>query len=88
MAILKSSNILTENDPEKIKWETLPDGNKGLLPPAGKVADEHNIVSLSDGSLYCVYRTNLGNNVQAYSRDNGRTWTHPEWLLIRLKGEK
>ena len=87
-AILKSSNILTENDPEKIKWETLPDGNKGLLPPAGKVADEHNIVSLSDSSLYCVYRTNLGNNVQAYSRDNGRTWTHPEWATYSPEGRK
>ncbi|MDR3261393.1 MAG: exo-alpha-sialidase [Tannerella sp.] len=78
-AILKSSNILTESNPEKIKWETLPDGNKGLLPPVGKVADEHNIVSLNDGSLYCVYRTNQGYNVQTYSRDNGHTWTTPEW---------
>lgn len=87
-AILKSSNILTEKDPEKIKWETLPDGNKGLLPPTGKVADEHNIVSMNDGSLYCVYRTNQGNNVQAYSRDNGRTWTQPEWATYSPNGKK
>lgn len=86
-AILKSSNILTEPDPAKITWETLPDGNKGLLPPEGQVADEHNIVSLSDGSLYCVYRTNQGHNVQAYSRDNGHTWTAPEWATYTPGGK-
>ena len=86
-AILKSSNILTEPDPAKITWETLPDGNKGLLPPEGLVADEHNIVSLSDGGLYCVYRTNQGHNVQAYSRDNGRTWTAPEWATYTPGGK-
>ena len=86
-AILKSSNILTEPDPAKITWETLPDGNKGLLPPQGKVADEHNIVALSDGSLYCVYRTNQGHNVQVYSRDNGHTWTAPEWATYAPGGK-
>ena len=87
-AILKSSNILSEKDPEKITWETLPEGNKGLLPPEGMVADEHNIVSLSDGSLYCVYRTNMGHNVQTYSSDNGRTWTVPEWATYTPGGKK
>lgn len=86
-AILKSSNILDEADPEKIEWITLPDGNKGLLPPEGKVADEHNIVSMSDGSLYCVYRTNRGHNVHAYSRDNGHTWTKPEWATYTPGGK-
>ncbi|WP_158872039.1 sialidase family protein [Maribellus comscasis] len=86
-AILKSSNILFEKDPEKIEWETLPDGNKGLLPPQGQVADEHNIVSLSDGSLYCVYRTNQGHNAQVYSRDNGHTWTTPEWASYSPGGK-
>jgi hypothetical protein len=87
-AILKSVNILTETDPEKIKWETLPDGNKGLLPPEGKVADEHNIVSLNDNSLYCVYRTNQGHNVQSYSRDNGHTWSDPEWATYAPGGKQ
>jgi len=86
-AIVKSSNILTEPDPAKIVWETLPEGNKGLLPPEGLVADEHNIVSLSDGSLYCVYRTNQGHNVQTYSRDNGHTWTAPEWATYTPGGK-
>ncbi len=86
-AIVYSPNILTEKDPAKIKWETLPDGDKGLLPPEGKVADEHNIVSMNDGSLYCVYRTNRGHNVQTYSRDNGHTWTTPEWATYSPGGK-
>lgn len=86
-AILKSVNILKESDPEKIKWETLPDGNKGLLPPQGKIADEHNIVSVNDSSFYCVYRTNQGHNVQVYSRDNGHTWTKPEWATYTPGGK-
>eukprot|EP00825_Cyclidium_porcatum_P007109 TRINITY_DN13559_c0_g1_i1.p2 TRINITY_DN13559_c0_g1~~TRINITY_DN13559_c0_g1_i1.p2 ORF type:complete len:154 (-),score=21.62 TRINITY_DN13559_c0_g1_i1:106-567(-) len=53
-AILSSPNILKEADPTKIIWETLPDGDQGLLPPQGKVADEHNLVSLNSGGLYCV----------------------------------
>jgi len=86
-AILYSSNILIENDPEKIKWETLPDGDKGLLPPEGKVADEHNIVSMNDGSLYCVCRTNRGHNVHTYSRDDGHTWSTPEWATYTPGGK-
>ena len=86
-AIVYSLNILTEKDPEKIKWETLPDGDLGLLPPEGKVADEHNIVSMDDGSFYCVYRTNRGHNVQTYSRDNGHTWTSPEWASYTPGGK-
>lgn len=86
-AILTSTNILFEPDPSKIKWETLPDGNKGLLPPQGEVADEHNIVSLSNGSLYCVYRTNQGHNVQTYSTDNGHTWSEPEWATYSPDGK-
>jgi len=86
-AILTSTNILSESDPERIKWETLPEDNQGLLPPEGQVADEHNIVSLNDGSLYCVYRTNQGHNVQAYSRDGGHTWSEPQWVTYTPGGK-
>ena len=58
-----------------------------MLPPQGKIADEHNIVSLNDSSLYCVYRTNQGHNVQVYSRDNGHTWTKPEWASYTPGGK-
>ncbi len=78
-AFLKSKNILTERDPEKITFETLPDGDIGLRTPqgGGRVAEEQSIVSLSDGSLYCVYRTIDGWPTCAYSRNGGHTWTAP-----------
>ncbi len=76
-AFLRSQNILTERDPAKIAFATLPDGNIGLRTPAGggRVAEEQSIVPLSDGSLYCVYRTVDGWPASAYSRDGGHTWT-------------
>lgn len=79
--LLKSENILTESDPEKIEWITLPDGDYGLqTPPAGgPIAEEQSYSVLSDGSFYCVYRSIDGHPVFAYSRDRGHTWTEPEY---------
>jgi hypothetical protein len=80
-AFLRSVNILTERDPRKITFETLPDGDAGLRPPegAGRIAEEQSVTRLSDGSLYCVYRTVAGHPASVYSRDGGRTWTRPEY---------
>lgn len=74
-----SDNILTEPDPRRIRWEVLPEGEVGLQAPRGHIAEEQNLVQLSDGSLYCVYRTVDGFLCSAYSRDGGRTWTGPEY---------
>jgi len=76
-AFMCSDNILTEKEPDKIRWETLPEGDIGLRALEGDVADEHNLVPLSDGSLFCVFRTVSGYSGQAYSRDEGHTWTKP-----------
>ena len=80
--LLRSANILTESDPAKILWETLPDGDAGLrTPPAGgPIAEEHSYVVLSDGSFYSVYRTIDGHPANAYSRDGGHTWTEPAYM--------
>lgn len=78
-AFLRSDNILTERDPARIAWETLPKGDEGLRAPKGPVSDEANLVMLSDGSYYATYRTIDGYNCQAYSRDRGQTWTGPEY---------
>lgn len=87
-AFLRSGNILQERDPEKITWETLPDGDIGLRPPpnAGRVAEEQSLTALSDGSLYCVYRTVAGHPASAYSRDGGRTWTPPAFAAYTPGG--
>ena len=50
-AFFTSKNILTERDPAKITFETLPDGDIGLRTPpgGGRVSEEQSIVKLSDG---------------------------------------
>lgn len=79
--LLKSDNIMTESDPAKIRWETLPDGDFGLRTPpgGGPVAEEHSYSVLSDGSFYSVYRTIDTYPAFAYSRDGGHTWTEPQY---------
>ncbi len=76
-AFIRSDNIASERDTAKLQFETLPDGDTGIGPLEGTVADEHNAVGLSDGSLFCTYRTTSGHPGHAYSRDGGHTWTPP-----------
>lgn len=87
---IRSDNILTETDPDKLRFETLPDGDVGLRAPAGggRVAEEQSVTVLSDGSLFCVYRTVDGHPAQSYSRDGGRTWTPPEYMTYRPGGRR
>lgn len=79
--LLRSSDLLTERDPQRITWETLPDGDFGLrTPPGGSlVAEEQSYVVLSDGSFCAVYRSVDGHPVESYSRDGGRTWETPQY---------
>ncbi len=84
--LIKSDNILTEPDPEKLHWETLPAGDIGLRAPCGPVADEHNPVGLADGSLFCTYRSTDGHPCHAYSRDGGHTWTPPAYMSYEPGG--
>ena len=79
--LLKSANILSEQDPEQLNWETLPDGDAGLRTPpgGGLIAEEQSFSVLSDGSFYCVYRTIDGHPTEVYSRDGGHTWTQPRY---------
>jgi hypothetical protein len=75
---LKSANILTELDPEKIRWQLLPDGEQGLRAPEHEsVQSEFNLVALDNGDLYCTYRTEMGYPCHAYSRDGGHSWSKP-----------
>jgi hypothetical protein len=80
--LLKSANILYEEDPQKIIWETLPEGNTGLRTPpgGGPISAEQSYTVLKDGSFYCIYRTIDGHPVYTYSRDGGHTWDEPKYL--------
>lgn len=79
--LLKSDNLLTVESLIDARWETLPDGEIGLRTPAGggPISAEQSYAKLSDGSLYCVYRTIDGHPVFTYSRDDGRTWDKPQY---------
>lgn len=83
---LRSDNILTEESADRLRWETLPDGDQGLRSPEGAIAEEANLTVLSDGALFCTYRTVAGHPCHAYSRDHGKTWTPPEFMTYRPGG--
>ncbi|MFA7673721.1 MAG: sialidase family protein [Clostridia bacterium] len=74
-------NICTETDPKKLRWQTLPDSDVGLITPfgGGLIAEEQSMCVLSDGSIYCVYRSIDGHPVDCYSRDGGHTWEQPKY---------
>ncbi len=80
--LLRSDNILTERDPRRIRWQTLPDGDKGIRAPAGggPIAEEQSFAELSDGSLFCVFRTIDGHSAYTYSRNAGRTWEPSQYM--------
>ena len=80
-ALLCSPNMLTESDPEKIQFETLPVGLVGLRTPegGGPVSEEHSYIVLSDSSICATYRSIDGYPVEAYSRHGGRTWEPPHY---------
>ncbi len=84
---LRCDNIDTERDPSKLSWETLPDGEDGLKSPEGPIASEVNLTSLSDGSLFCTYRTVAGHPCHAYSRDDGRSWTPSAFMTYGPGGK-
>jgi hypothetical protein len=80
--LLRSGNILEERDPAKVRWETLPEGGIGIRTPpgGGPIAEEQSFSVLSDGSLFCVFRTIDGHSAYTYSRDGGRTWDASQYM--------
>jgi hypothetical protein len=80
--LLRSDNILEERDAEKIRWQTLPEGDKGIRAPegGGTVAEEQSFSVMSDGSIFCVFRTIDGHSAYTYSRDDGRTWEPTQYM--------
>ncbi len=88
-SLLKSPDLFTAADPAEATWLTLPEGEVGLRTPpgGGKVAEEQSFVPFSDGSLYVTSRTVDGYPVESWSRDGGRTWEEPRYML-RASGRR
>ena len=78
--LLHCDNINSQKDPAKLEWETLPEGNEGIKCPRNVsiISEEHSFVPLSDGSVFCVFRTTAGHSYCAYSRDKCRSFSQPE----------
>lgn len=78
--IVHSDNILTETDPDKIRWEILPEGAEGIYNPAFYPTQEEPCLRSMNAadSFVCVYRTVQGSPAITYSRDRCRSWSLPE----------
>lgn len=88
-SIYCSTNVLTETDAHKIRWEELPANHDALRSESigSNMQEEHILVPLSKpGHLYCVWRTEIGHPIEAYSRDGGRTWSPPEIARMGING--
>lgn len=81
-ALLRSDNLLTERDPARIRWATLPEGEIGIRAPAGggPIAEEQSFSVLSDGAIFCVFRTIDGHSAFTYSRDGGKSWDESQYM--------
>ncbi len=86
--LVRSDNVLTERDPRKIQWTELPESVEGLRAPKGPIAEETNLVALSDGSLYALYRTIDGYLCAATSKDRGRTFSPPAYATYSPGGRR
>ena len=87
--LFRSPNLLTEPDPGKHEWETLPEGDQGLRTPegGGPIAGEFNATPMNSGALYGTYRTIDGWSCHAVSHDDGRTWER-DWMTYRPDGRR
>ncbi|MPM20744.1 hypothetical protein SDC9_67180 [bioreactor metagenome] len=82
--IYHCANIETEQDPSKLTWSMLPDGETGISHPVDQngftgVQEEHQLVSLGGSNMYSVFRTKDLFLPGSYSSDLGRTWTTPQF---------
>ncbi len=88
-SLFVSDNLLTERDPNKLRWEMLPEGDKGIRnDKLGELQQEHTAAPLPDGGIYCTFRTMTGYIGHAYSRDSGKTWPVTEFATYTPGGRR
>jgi len=87
--LFRCANLLTETDPSRHVWETLPDGDVGIRTPpgGGPIAGEFNATPMHDGSLYGAFRTIDGWVGRAISRDDGYRWDI-DWMRYAPGGRR
>ena len=88
--VFRSENLQTERDPQKIRWEMLPAGDRGIRAEDVKsdMQEEHIITPLASGDLFCIWRSTSGYACQSYSRDSGRTWLDRDFAVYHPGGRR
>ena len=87
--LYRSDSILAESEIDRIRWQLLPEGDRGIRREEfGSIQEEHNVVPLGGGRLYCVYRTTMGYPCHAYSENGGRTWSAPAPMTYTPGGRR
>jgi hypothetical protein len=89
---LRAENILTETNPERLKFTITPKGEQGLWIPDEEDHDlrfcqEPFMALLPSGRVICTMRTMNGYPVYSLSADYGITWTRPRPLRNRPGGD-
>jgi len=89
---LRAENILTESDPEKLKFTVSPEGAEGLWIPDEEDPELHFcqepfMALLPSGRVICTMRVMNGYPVFSISEDYGRTWTRPRPFRNRPGGD-
>ena len=80
--LFRSRNAATEEELSRHQWEMLPEGLRGIRgEDMGNVQEEHQIVPLADGRLFCVFRTLEGYIGQTFSSDEGKAFAPSEKAL-------
>ncbi len=80
-----SRNIFTETDPAAVTFHFYPAPPDGIKSPLKNerqrtLAQEPQVVELSDHRIMCVFRTGNGRVEYAVSQDFARTWTNAQPL--------
>ena len=88
-SLFVSDNLLTERDPNRLRWEMLPKGDRGIRnDKLGHLQQEHTAAPLPDDGIYCTFRTMTGYIGHAYSRDSGKTWPVTEFATYAPGGRR
>jgi hypothetical protein len=79
--LLNSPNLATADDPADIEWRLFPEGEDGIhnwqsLAPG--ISEEGHVVPMKNGSLYYVFRTDVGVLGARVSDDGGKTFHDPD----------
>jgi len=83
-----SDNILSERNPNLVRFRLLPEGEKGIRnSDSDGLQLSHHLTTLSDGAIICVF-SDKGYVTQSVSRDLGKSWLKSTPVTFGSGGRK